>query len=264
MVKLREHFVEGIFRRPRLWSNQELRKFGMLFEGRIVNVSGAEDYDKSVTSLCEYYFTSRCDAGLKYKSYFPKAEAYCLTNHPEDTYRGHAGGGSLEGYEFLDIDLEKDLPGELHGRFDVVFNHTVLPCVFDVFKAFENLALLSKDIVIVVVPHVQTVSGYTDLYQDYWRFTPFALEQLFVRNGLEVIYRSSSSLWGASILNFYIGSRNPDRWRHRPEFLESTPLHSMNFAERTVVFGFLQLKVESLVRRIAVKLQRILAPKRTN
>ena len=193
MVKLRERFVEGIFRRPRLWSNQELRKFGTLFEGRIVNVSGAEDYDKSVTDLREYLFTSRYDAGLKYKSYFPNAEAYCLTNHPGDTYRGHTDKGSLDGYEFLDIDLEKDLPADLHGNFDVVFNHTVLPHVFDVFKAFENLALLSNDIVIVVAAHVQMVNGYTDLYQDYGRFTPFALEQLFVRNGLEVIYRSSSS-----------------------------------------------------------------------
>ena len=96
MVKLREHFVEGIFRRPRLWSNQELRKFGTLFKGRIVNVSGAEDYDKSVTDLREYLFSSRYDAGLKYKSYFPNAEAYCLTNHPGDTYRGHTANGSLD------------------------------------------------------------------------------------------------------------------------------------------------------------------------
>lgn len=74
---------------------------------------------------------------------------------------------------------------EIANRFDVVFNHTVLEHIFDVNKAFENLCKMSKDIVIVVVPFCK--NKYAE-YGDYWRFTPLAVQKLFVKNSMDLIY----------------------------------------------------------------------------
>ena len=49
------------FRKPRIFSNEELLKFSHLFDGKIVNVSGWNDLDKQ---------------GRHYKNYFSKAVSY--------------------------------------------------------------------------------------------------------------------------------------------------------------------------------------------
>ena len=143
------------FRSPRLWSNKELRKYSNLFKGHVVNVSAWDDRDKE---------------GGTYFKYFKNAKSYTLTNY-ETEMRGMTGA---EGEIYLD--LESELDKELINKFDVVFNHTTLEHIYEVKKAMQNLALLTKDILITVVPYKQ-IEHTT--YGDYWRFTPSGIKKLY-------------------------------------------------------------------------------------
>ena len=125
------------FRQPRKWSNRELKRFSHLFTGRVINVSGWKDIDEE---------------GKHYKDYFSNASDYWLSN-----YSDSKGTQNIENELFLD--LEKNVPPEQQKKFDVVFNHTVLEHIYDCRKAFENLCMLSKDVIIVVVPYIQQVHG---------------------------------------------------------------------------------------------------------
>lgn len=181
-------FVDRKFRLPRIWSNQELRKFAHLFEGDVVNVSGWKDIDKE---------------GRKYQQYFTSASSYKITN-----YESEARG--FQGYkDEIFLDLEKDLPTDLKKRFDVVFNHTVLEHIYKVHKAFENLCLMSKDTIILVVPFLQEM--HTS-YGDYWRFTPLALKNMFEENEFKIQYLSFNSHRNASVYLFCIATRFPEKW----------------------------------------------------
>lgn len=180
------------FRLARSWSNLELRKIAHLFTGEIVNVSAGENTDKE---------------GSTYDLYFNKAQSYYMTNHAPGAFRGFQGRQN----EYL-IDLTQELPQELEYRFDVAFNHTVLEHIFDVRTAFRNLCLLSKDIVIIIVPFAQRQHD-TVGYQDYWRFAPNALRQLFNENGLSIIYESCNDDNDAAVYLFFVGSRQAENWR---------------------------------------------------
>lgn len=181
--------IDRRFRAPRTWSNAELRKFGKLFTGDVVNVSAWADEDKE---------------GGKYRDYFGAANSYSITN-----FKAEARGFQGEENEIF-LDLTKELPPELVARYDVVFNHTTLEHIFEVDKAFENLCRLSKDIVIVVVPFLQEMHGY---YGDYWRFTPLALKELFEKQGLSVLYLSFNTEPATSVYVFAVASRLPDSWK---------------------------------------------------
>ena len=176
------------FREPRKWSNRELSKITNLLAptGSVVNVSAWQDQDKEGSSYKEKYFSS--------------ASEYWITNWKSEAF-GFQGG--LENEIF--IDLEDDLPIELHKKFDVVFNHTTLEHVFDVQKAFSNLCSLSKDAVIVVLPFLQ--EQHT-AYGDYWRFTPWCVKRLFERNGLHPLYISLNDGPTDSIYVFAVGARS--------------------------------------------------------
>src|SRR5579872_1279134 len=84
----------------RCWSNREARKFAPLFRGSIVNVSAWQDEDKE---------------GCHYKDYFSAADEYWMTNYKADA-RGWQGNRDKE----IFLDLEKELPAELHAKFDAV------------------------------------------------------------------------------------------------------------------------------------------------
>lgn len=180
--------VDRKFRLPRIWSNRELKKFAHLFSGDVANVSGWQDQDKE---------------GKSYKEYFSNAQSYTITNYKTEA-RGFQGS---EGEIFLD--LEKDLPQELVGKFDVVFNHTVLEHIFEVEQAFKNLCLMSKDAVILVVPFMQQM--HTD-YGDYWRFTPLAIEKLFQKNGFHLHYSSFNGQPKTSVYLFALGVKDKTKW----------------------------------------------------
>ncbi len=181
--------IERKFRLPRIWSNRELEKIAPLFSGAIVNVSGWKDEDKE---------------GGHYKDYFTGATSYTVTNY--GGFRGFQGNEK----EIL-LDLTQVLPGELHGKFDVVFNHTTLEHIFDTRTAFKNLCLMSKDIVIAVVPFAQTQHEHENI-RDFWRFTPTCMRYLFEENGMKLIYESANEHGNAGIYVTAIGTKNPQKW----------------------------------------------------
>lgn len=182
---LKKLFPDPRFEAPRLWSNRELKKSGYLVSGSVVNVSGWQDSDKE---------------GGVYKDYFKNASEYWITNWKSEA-RGWQGNLSNE----LFLDLEQDLPPELMQRFDVVYNHTTLEHVFDIFKAFENLCALAKNTVVIVVPFLQQQHGE---YGDYWRFTPWCLKRLFKKYGFELAYINYNDSSRDSIYVFAIAVRN--------------------------------------------------------
>ncbi|MHA1757183.1 MAG: hypothetical protein ACTSVV_10470 [Promethearchaeota archaeon] len=177
------------FRLSREWSNQELQKFAKLFRGDVINVSGWKDLDKQ---------------GNKYKNYFSNCSSYFISNHLK------SGKGFENHLNEFKLDLTDDLEKKFVERFDVVFNHTTLEHIFDFHKAFKNLCLMSKDIVILIVPFLQQAHG--EGFDDYWRFTPKALELLFKKNGLKIIYSSYNNHKRSSVYIFCIASKNPNKW----------------------------------------------------
>jgi hypothetical protein len=184
-------FIDRRFRTPRIWSNDELKKFAYLFKGDIINVSGWTDEDKE---------------GDYYSNYFINAISYTISNYDKEK-KGMQG---LENEIYLD--LEKNLAEELVKRFDVVFNHTTLEHIYNTKKAFENLCTCSRDIVILVVPFMQQNHGRG--YGDYWRFSPLAIKELFEKNKFKLIYLSANNHNNASVYLFAIGSINPERWKN--------------------------------------------------
>ncbi len=172
----------------RKWSNRELRKVAPLLGGEVVNVSGWDDRDKE---------------GSHYAAYFTKSTTYSRTN-----YGGHRGYQNDAGE--IALDLTETLRDELKGRFDVVFNHTVLEHIFDVNRAFANLCAMTRDVVVVVVPFSQ-VQHESDSYGDYWRFTPSCLRKLFELHGMKVVYEAESPDKDAAIYLLFVASRHPER-----------------------------------------------------
>ncbi len=188
-MKIKSLIEDRKFRLPRKWSNQELKKFAPLFQGKIINVSAWKDQDKE---------------GRRYKDYFENASEYWISNYYSE-FRGFQG--NLEREIFLDLAVP--LPVELENQFDVVFNHTTLEHIFDIFTAFQNLCRLTKDILIIVVPFLQEQH---ENFGDYWRFTPMALRELMHRNNLEMIYINFNDTDNTSIYLFAIGSKSPEKW----------------------------------------------------
>jgi len=183
--------IDRKFRLARIWSNNELKKFAHLFEGKVINVSAGENIDKE---------------GSTYDKYFKNASEFWLSNYNPGSFRGFKGSSN----EYL-IDLENPLKKELKEQFDVVFNHTTLEHVFDVFTAFKNLCEMSKDVVIVVVPFAQE-QHENDGYLDYWRFTPTVLRSLFEKNGFYTIYEASNNEFNSGTYILMVASSKPEKW----------------------------------------------------
>jgi hypothetical protein len=185
-----------VFKVPREWSNRELRRFGGLFDGDVVNVSGWKDEDKE---------------GGAYRDYFPNAASYTVTNFERGYgFQGRPG-------EVL-LDLTVPVRDELRSRFDVVFNHTTLEHIYNTDLAFENLCAMSRDVVIIVVPFLQPVhEGEDDAYSDFWRFSPAAVRKMFEERGLHPLYVSYNDDWLSSVYVFGIATRNPSKWTSRFE-----------------------------------------------
>lgn len=207
---------------PRAWSNRELKKFARLFSGDIVNVSGWDDRDKE---------------GGKYADYFQNKKSYTITN-----YKGEKGISGMPNEIYLD--LEEPLPKELEGKFDAVFNHTTLEHVFDVFTAFRNLCLMSRDIVILVLPFIQEVHECPGSFRDYWRLTHLAVEELFKKNGLVVLYGSSNRM--PPIYHFFIASRNPEKWKN---IFEEYKRDKINVGNKVEIFKLELLQYATIIFR---------------
>lgn len=153
-------------------------------EGRVVNVSGADDLDKQ---------------GQRYADYFVNASTYSITNHST----------SLRGFQARDgeiaLDLSQPLPDELVKAFDAVFNHTTLEHIFEVDVAFRNLCEMATSYVILVVPFAQVEHG-PPAFGDYWRFTPMGVEALFTRAGWHIASLAASPMKNAACYLFAVGA----------------------------------------------------------
>ena len=184
-------FPDRNFRRPRIWSNRELKKIAPLFDGNVINVSGWRDNDKE---------------GGSYRDYFYNARSYTISN-----CEGKSGfQGDIKNEIF--IDLEKELPDSLKNKYDIVFNHTTLEHVFDIFSAFRNLCGLSRDIVIIVIPFIQKLHISEGDYSDYWRFSPYAIEKFFKMNNMEIAYISANK-GKESVYILAVASKKPENWK---------------------------------------------------
>ena len=174
-------------REARAWTNGELRKFASLYRGDVINVSAWKDEDKEGGHYCDY---------------FVNASSYTTSNF--DGWRGSDNADRC-----LQIDLQKPLGPAYEGKFQVVFNHTTLEHVYQVFHAFSVLCRLSSDTVILVVPFQQHLHGPED--GDFWRFTPCCVRRLFADNELQVLYESAHASVGGTYL-FYVACLDPARW----------------------------------------------------
>ncbi len=184
--------VDRYYRLPRQWSNHVLRRIAPAFDGQVINVSGWDDRDKE---------------GGRYRDYFAAASSYAISNYSGE--RGLADAAAITDFA---IDIEQPLAPELTRRFDVVFNHTTLEHVFDLFTAFGNLCAMSRDVVVLVVPFSQEMHT-TDSFGDYWRITPMGLRRLFERNGLTPVFEAANDQWNAGLYVIGVGARHPAKWR---------------------------------------------------
>lgn len=177
--------IDNKFRKPRKWSNSELKKFSKNFFGEVINVSGWRDSDKE---------------NSRYKNYFSNCNNYSVSNW---SFSERGQENKLFENEYL-IDLEKNLDDRLIGKFEVVFNHTTLEHIFDIFKAFQNLCKLSSDTVIIILPFIQEQHTNAD-FKDYWRITPQAIKEMFDRNNFELSYINANDEKNSSIYIFAVG-----------------------------------------------------------
>ena len=156
-------FIDNKVRKPRIWSNLELKKFSNNFNGKIINVSGWNDSDKD---------------GSFYKNYFSNCEDYYISNW---SFSERGQEKKLDKNEYL-IDLEDDLDDKLINKFEVV-NHTTLEHIFDISKL--KIYVNSLMIPIIVSPFMQEQHITSD-FKDYWRLTPQAVKKLFEKNNLNL------------------------------------------------------------------------------
>lgn len=186
------------FRSARVWSNQELKKYAHLFEGDIANVSAWKDKDKE---------------GKTYQEYFVNAKSYSVTNYGGDS-------GDSEGELLVpeySLDLTQSLPSGLYKKFDTVFNHTTLEHIYENRQAFKNLCDMANDAVIVVVPWIQQVHIAEGTFDDYWRYSPYAMERLYEENGFSMVVCSHNNEYDAAVYLFCIGINN-DKMSKYPMF----------------------------------------------
>jgi hypothetical protein len=183
-------FTDRQFRLARQWSNDQLKTIAPLMGGDVINVSGWKDEDKH---------------GGLYRDYFSKASSYRISN-----YGGFRGFQNKDGE--IALDLTEELHADLAGAFDVVYNHTTLEHIFEVRTAFKNLCLMSRDLVVIVVPFAQVQHEYENIL-DFWRFTPTCLRHLLKESGLEVLYESANTHYNAATYILMVGSKKPQNWR---------------------------------------------------
>lgn len=190
---------------PRSWSNREIKRIGKLFTGDVVNISAEMDSDKG---------------GDVYSNYFPNARSYTITNYKKNNKN------------FLNekvLDLSVPYNGSI-GYYDLVFNHTVIEHIFESSVAIDNLCKLSHDCVLTIVPFIQCLHWREGIYRDYWRYSPFALQEEFRIRGFKTLYMTWNQ--NTPLMNVYIfhlASKNPERYTNifpkitKPEFLKYAP-----------------------------------------
>jgi len=192
---------------PRKWSNDELKKTAHLFRGDVINISAGKDLDKE---------------GMVYRKYFKNATSYLISNYKKE-YKTEIC------YDEIELDLSTPLlsNSDLICRFDVVFSHTVLEHVYDTKVAIRNLCKMSKDIIITIVPFIQSFH-HDEMkdYHDYWRISPYAIINLFNEHDFKTIYITWNNDPIGNIYLFHIASKHPERWN---EIIRQNDVRSLSY-----------------------------------
>jgi hypothetical protein len=178
--------------RPRRFSNRVLSQYLRHLSGDIINVSGWRDSDKE---------------GGRYRDYYASSRRYVISN-----IDGEGGMPAVlpDDAEDVFLNLDDPIDNALSRQFDVVFCHTVLEHVFNADTALRNLAALSRDVVVIVVPFSQSVH-YTNSYSDYHRFSPYCLKRFFQDEGFSVLLSVANGQPFFATYVVFIASRLQER-----------------------------------------------------
>jgi len=183
--------IQKVIRRTtaRYWSNDVLWGLRVHFpaNARVINVSGWLDKDKD---------------GRHYLDYFTDPKVYHVSNYADDSDRGGERGD-------VALDLMKELSPSLIGNYDIALNHTVLEHVPNPFFAFAQIARLTEDLVISVVPFYQHMHFSSGNYGDYFRFSPFAIRELHKLNGFETLFEAFTPAPSTTVYVLSVGSKKP-------------------------------------------------------
>jgi hypothetical protein len=222
---LANRVLDARFLNARKYSNLLLRQYAPLFSGSVINVSGWNDTDRE---------------GGNYRDYFPNKKEYTVSNFST----AERGVGSMKGSGVREIvlDLNAPLPEQYKRSFDVVFNHTTLEHIENAEIAFRNLAEMSRDALILVVPAMQNFH-IVKSYGDYWRMTPLAIGKFMLRYGFEPLVLVSNEQPFTPIYAFAIGVRDPKKYRGKID-----PLRAFNFGVALYGTGVKEEYCESLMR----------------
>ena len=182
---------------PRYWSNDELRLAASHFPhgARVINVSGWHDQDKE---------------GGVYRGYFSKPTIYHISNYDGDHARGTNTPTDIK------VNLSQPLPREYEAAYDIAFSHTVLEHLENPHFGFEQIARLTRDMIITVVPFKQKLHFENGMFGDYFRFTPFTMRRWHEQNGFTILYESYTPRPSLDVYLFYVGTKNPTKYSGYP------------------------------------------------
>lgn len=182
----------------RTWSNDVLRNVAHLFSGNIINVSAGNDSDKE---------------GRTYRDYFKNMNSYAISN-----YQKVFPELSEQAEVVLDLNIPLPADSPLRNNYDVVFSHTVLEHVYKIDLAVKNLCSMSRDVVITIVPFIQSFHHVEHIYHDYWRVSPHALAAMFNQSGFETLCLDWNNDPFGNIYIFHIASKQPEKWKNLKDF----------------------------------------------
>ncbi len=182
---------------PRAWSNSELKKIceKLPLDKKVINISGWEDKDK--------------ESGF-YKDYFTSPQVYEISNYTGDIKRGANDSPCIE------LDLTKPLPDTYKNKYDIGFHHTVLEHLEDPVFAFNQMAAITDDLLISVVPWKQKLHFEPGQFGDYYRFSPLIMRKYYEDNGFTVLYESYTPRPALDVYLFYVGSKKPENPTFHP------------------------------------------------
>lgn len=183
----------------RAWSNDELRRLGPWFRDgcEVINVGGWLDRDKD---------------GGRYADYFPRARVYHVANYERDQAKGAVASD-------LFLDVSQPLPDALAGRYDVALSHTVLEHLPDPAFSFRQIARLTRDLIVTVVPWKQKLHFSPGNFGDYFRMSPFVMRRWHEEAGFTILWESFTPPPSLDTYLLYLASRRPEAYEGMPRNL---------------------------------------------
>ena len=220
----------------RAWSNDQIAEIGQLLPEhlRIINVGGWLDEDKE---------------GSNYRSYFREPSVYHVANYTGDKEKGMVPSD-------LYIDLTEPLPPDAIGQYNLSYTHTVLEHVSDPCFGFAQVAKLTSDLILTVLPWKQELHFSPGNFGDYHRLSPFVMRRLHQENGFEILWESYTPAPCMTTYLLYLGTKKPGIHKSFPRRLDT--LEHLNKRVGSVNIGMLLENALYLsLRRLVSKVRSI-------